>query len=360
MKIFETLRAIRDLRGVAAAHKAVLYAMVLRSDGQTGECWPSYPTLAADAGVSLALAKRAVKELERAGHIAVSRRHVEGTRWSQVNRYVVRVRHDPAPTRDRAEPPIDDLMSPRAGVVAPGHDVVSRGDDVVRDDPADAGHDEPSTDAKPKESGDPVAEPASVRGPHAGSREAPVVSPRHEGRVDARRRVVSDRYDGGVHATRGVVSPRHEGRVAMTPDLPNELPQGRTFALTRPDDSIEDSIGRRKKIPKHSPELIAAKNAVVTEFVERCEATKGARPKKIHERDHAAAFALAKTYGADEGRTIVRRAFEDEFVLTKNTTLAFIESKAETYRGHVIRTSPRSREIQALVGDEPWLKEHCP
>ena len=81
-------------------------------------------------------------------------------------------------------------------------------------------------------------------------------------------------------------------------------------------------------------------------------------PKKIHERDHAAAFALAKTYGSDEGCSIVRRAFEDEFVTTKNTTIAFIESKSETYRGKVVPKANGRREVQALVGDEPWLQEH--
>jgi len=89
-----------------------------------------------------------------------------------------------------------------------------------------------------------------------------------------------------------------------------------------------------------------------------CETKKGTKPKKIHERDHSAAFALAKTYGPDEARSIVRRAFEDDFVLTKCTTIAFIESKAETYRGNATPKSSGRRDLQALIGDEPWLKEH--
>ena len=185
-----------------------------------------------------------------------------------------------------------------------------------------------------------------------------VVSPRHDGGVTLTRGVVSPRHDGGVTLTRGVVSPRHDGGVRVTPDLPNELPNGRSFALTRPDEPTETANGRPKRTPKHAPELIAAKSAIVEEFILCCETKKGSRPKKVHERDHAAAFALAKTYGAHEGRTIVRRAFEDDFVTTKNTTIAFIESKAETYRGNAVRNRSGRREVQGLVGDEPWLQEH--
>ncbi len=144
----------------------------------------------------------------------------------------------------------------------------------------------------------------------------------------------------------------------MTPDLPIELPNGRSFALTRPDEPIETSNARPRKTRKHEPELIAAKSAILDEFILCCETKKGSRPKKVHERDHAAAFALAKTYGANEGRSIVRRAFEDDFVTTKNTTIAFIESKAETYRGNAVPSGSRRREVQGLVGDEPWLQEH--
>ncbi len=301
MNAFETMRAIRDLRDVPGAHKAVLYAMVLRTDNDTGECWPSYPTLAADAGISLAAAKRAVRELESAGHITVCRRRVDGTAWSQVNRYVVHVRGNVVSVRDDIVSKEDDVVPERDDVVQErqDRDVVSEGDDVV--------------------------------------------SPRH---------------DGGVTLTRGVVSPRHDGGVRVTPDLPNELPNGRSFALTRPDEPTETANGRPKKSPKHAPELIAAKSAIVDEFILCCETKKGSRPKKVHERDHAAAFALAKTYGANEGRSIVRRAFEDDFVTTKNTTIAFIESKAETYRGNAAPNRSGRREVQGLVGDEPWLQEH--
>jgi helix-turn-helix protein len=324
MNAFETMRAIRDLRDVPGAHKAVLYAMVLRTDNDTGECWPSYPTLAADAGISLAAAKRAVRELESAGHITVCRRRVDGTAWSQVNRYVVHVRGNVVSVRDDVVPERDDVVQERQD-----RDVVSEGDDVV----------------SPRHDGGVTL----TRG---------VVSPRHDGGVALTRGVVSPRHDGGVALTRGVVSPRHDGGVRVIPDLPNELPNGRSFALTRPDEPTETANGRPKKSPKHAPELIAAKSAIVDEFILCCETKKGSRPKKVHERDHAAAFALAKTYGANEGRSIVRRAFEDDFVTTKNTTIAFIESKAETYRGNAAPNRSGRREVQGLVGDEPWLQEH--
>ena len=345
MNAFETMRAIRDLRGVSGAHKAVLYAMVLRTDNDTGECWPSYPTLAADAGISLAAAKRAVRELESAGHITVNRRRVDGTAWSQVNRYVVHARGD--------------VVSKRADVVSERDDVVSERDDVVpeRDDVVP----EPDEVVQQRHDGDVVSEGDDVvyQGHDGGvTVTRGVVSPRHDGGVTVTRGVVSPRHDGGVTMTRGVVSPRHDGGVRVTPDLPNELPNGRSFALTRPDEPSETANGRPKKTPKHAPELIAAKSAIVDEFILCCETKKGSRPKKVHERDHAAAFALAKTYGAHEGRSIVRRAFEDDFVTTKNTTIAFIESKAETYRGNAAPNRSGRREVQGLVGDEPWLQEH--
>jgi 23S rRNA maturation mini-RNase III len=136
-----------------------------------------------------------------------------------------------------------------------------------------------------------------------------------------------------------------------------ELPNGRSFALTAPSDDGDDERSSRRRA-KHAPELIAAKNALLEEFVACCMATKGLTPKKIHKRDHAAAFALAQTYGVAEACAILRRAFDDPFVRTKNTTLAFIESKAETYRGSAVKKTAGRRELQALTGDEPWLKEH--
>jgi hypothetical protein len=333
---FEAMRAIRDLRNVAGLHKAILYAMVLRTDNEAGECWPSYPTLAADAGVSLAAAKRAVRELESAGRITVSRRRVEGTRWSQVNRYIVHVRSE--------QPRRLDVVSNRPDVVHERHDVVS-----TRDELGDLRHDVVS------DRHDAVHQRHEVGVVSGGD---DVVCQRHECGVTQTRTLVSPRHDGGVTPIRGVVSAGHDGGVPVTPDLPMELPNGRSFALTRPDEPTEGSNGRPKKPPKHRPEIVAAKSAIVDEFIACCEMKKGSRPKKVHERDHAAAFALAKTYGAHEGRSIVRRAFEDDFVTNKNTTIAFIESKAETYRGNATPRRSGRREVQPLVGDEPWLKEH--
>ncbi len=340
MNPFETLRAIRDLPAASAIHKAILYAMALRTDGGTGACWPSYPRLALDAGVSLAVAKRAVRELERAGHITVTRSRASGTQWSQVNRYVVHVRHDPVSQRDDLASRAHHEVRGANGVPEQDiqvHKQEGRGPDegdveavAHRDDPVRTGHDV-------------VHERQEV------------VSARHD-LVPQRDEVGAARHDSGVLARPRVVSLRDEGRVAPTPDLPLELPKGRSFSL-----AVQPEVGAGRsssKRPKHTPELIDAKNAVVAEFVACCEATKGFTPKKIHERDHAAAFALAKTYGVAEARSILRRAFDDDFVRTKNTTLAFIESKAETYRGGAVKKATGRRELQALTGDEPWLKEH--
>ena len=43
--------AARDLRGINTPLKAVLLVLALRADDVTGACWPSLPTIAADAGV---------------------------------------------------------------------------------------------------------------------------------------------------------------------------------------------------------------------------------------------------------------------------------------------------------------------
>jgi hypothetical protein len=54
-----------------------------------------------------------------------------------------------------------------------------------------------------------------------------------------------------------------------------------------------------------------------------------------HAGDHAAAFALVKTDGAEGACAIVRRALRDESVLSKNCTLRYIASKPESFRGAV-------------------------
>ena len=86
----DALRAVRDLRGVSGVKKAVLFALVMRADDK-GRCWPSFTTIAADAGISLRAAKTAVASLFEAGHLTVVRRPVEGKREHDSNMYLVKV-----------------------------------------------------------------------------------------------------------------------------------------------------------------------------------------------------------------------------------------------------------------------------
>jgi hypothetical protein len=90
---------------------------------------------------------------------------------------------------------------------------------------------------------------------------------------------------------------------------------------------------RPRKPAKHTSEEIAAKSQVVEAFVAGVKARKGIEPKLTHAGDHAAAFQLAKTYGAEEACSIVRRALGDDFVVSRNCSLRYVASKADTWRG---------------------------
>jgi DNA-binding transcriptional regulator YhcF (GntR family) len=107
-KPLDMLRAIRDRRDLDAQEKAILFALVLRAN-EAGESWPSYATLADDAGVSIATAKRGVKSLEADGHLSVQRRPRHGSMESETNIYTVKV------------------VSEGHHVVSDRHDVVSEG-----------------------------------------------------------------------------------------------------------------------------------------------------------------------------------------------------------------------------------------
>ena len=127
------------------------------------------------------------------------------------------------------------------------------------------------------------------------------------------------------------------------------------FALTRAPgrDSVSVKKTKARKPPKHTAEEIAAKGAVVDAFVAAYEAKKGCKPVLDHGGEHAAAFKLAKAFGSDEACAIVRRAFEDPFVADKNTTLCFIESKANTYRGTRAQTQ-RNAVQPTPAGGSVW------
>jgi hypothetical protein len=104
------------------------------------------------------------------------------------------------------------------------------------------------------------------------------------------------------------------------------------FALTGGE--VSKAKSRRRKGPaKHTAEEIAAKDRVVSAFSDVFETKKQVKPRSIDAGDHVAAFKLAKVYGAEEGCAIIRRAFEDPFVVGKNATIRFIASKADTWRG---------------------------
>lgn len=112
------------------------------------------------------------------------------------------------------------------------------------------------------------------------------------------------------------------------PSLPS---QKKTSALTG---SPSRSDSRARKQTKHSDSDIAAKTAVVEAFASAFEAAKGCRPDLSHQADHAAAFALAAKYGADEASAIVRRALSDQWVLDHAPTLRHIASKPDAWRGN--------------------------
>jgi len=61
----------RHLLGVQPVDLKVYMALALYVDWDTGECWPSRQTLAADAGVSLSTVKRSLKALVAYGAVLV-------------------------------------------------------------------------------------------------------------------------------------------------------------------------------------------------------------------------------------------------------------------------------------------------
>ena len=89
-RALDELRAVRDLRDVPSTVKIVLVALILRAD-ERGQCFPSFETLSADAGLSVRCTKTTVAKLASAGHVSAERRSVEGR--TIANLYVVHVVH---------------------------------------------------------------------------------------------------------------------------------------------------------------------------------------------------------------------------------------------------------------------------
>jgi hypothetical protein len=132
------------------------------------------------------------------------------------------------------------------------------------------------------------------------------------------------------------------------------------FALTRIDAPSNETIREPKARPaRHSPDEVAAKGRVIETFVACFKEKKHVEPRSIHQADHAKAFDLARRFGVEEACSIVRRAFENDFVVHQNATLRYIASKADTFRGAAApKKAPARLEPQRAVGDEPWLREH--
>jgi hypothetical protein len=160
--------------------------------------------------------------------------------------------------------------------------------------------------------------------------------------------------DGKLHGKSMLTSPSP----SPSPDPP---PTVVTFALTRVDPTVESGDRRKSKASpttKHTADEVASKDRIVQTFVECFTAKKHVEPKAILSVDHAKAFDLAKRFGVEESCSIVRRAFENDFVVRENATIRYIASKADTFRGVAPKKAQERREQQQVVGDEPWLREH--
>ena len=176
----------------------------------------------------------------------------------------------------------------------------------------------------------------------------------YRGRVRESKQKVSEPTHDESEATRNVLSATHGNtqRHDQSRSDQNRTDQTRgrdSFALSG---SPAQTVRRRK----HTPEEIAAKTVVLDYFLERFEAVKGCKPKSVDAADNAAAFRLAKLYGADEAKAIIDRAFQDSFVVDKNATLRFISSKADTFRGkaHANGAAMRNPVQQVPAGGSAW------
>jgi hypothetical protein len=147
---------------------------------------------------------------------------------------------------------------------------------------------------------------------------------------------------GSAPAARQVVQEVHQGSAPAAHKVPTEVPvgsaQGSLLPLSGPPEPAPNGSKSRKP-PKHSPDEIAAKEQIVVAFVEAFKTAKAIDPNLENKGDHAAAFALAKAYGAEEGCAIVRRAMRDPWVLEHAPTLRHVASKPDAWRGAVPKTN---------------------
>ena len=100
---------IRDVRGITPNAKFAMFLLHSREPN----IFPSMKTLAADMGSSIPTAKRAVRELKRAGYVQVTHR------IGQTNLYSITVAGDPPPLASMPPPPITHDTPPLAPVLPP-------------------------------------------------------------------------------------------------------------------------------------------------------------------------------------------------------------------------------------------------
>lgn len=68
----------RDIYALDLPHRAVaVYMYLCDRAGTTGSCFPSHKTIAGDLGLSVSTIKRAIADLENAGCIIKSPRHLK-------------------------------------------------------------------------------------------------------------------------------------------------------------------------------------------------------------------------------------------------------------------------------------------
>lgn len=91
-------RAIAALRGLTAVQKAVLWSLATHANNETGVCFPSLETLAAEAGCSRSTAHAALDSLVSLGHLK------RGELLGRVRTYVL-VATRPGAGRVIADPP---------------------------------------------------------------------------------------------------------------------------------------------------------------------------------------------------------------------------------------------------------------
>lgn len=83
---------IRNARGLSSSEKSILYSLSARLRPGVIKCYPSVPTLAADAGVHKRTAQRALKSLEKKGWITIVRKKL-ATKVNSASDYIIHLPH---------------------------------------------------------------------------------------------------------------------------------------------------------------------------------------------------------------------------------------------------------------------------